>query len=61
MRPRTEPRDRVQTQVRLPRDLYEALRDAAQERELSTNYLITQAIKDFLPRLMSPSEWKLTK
>lgn len=47
--------------VRLPADLHAALVAAADERDLSVNYLVVAAVKDFLPRLIPVEEFSLTR
>ena len=43
---------RRSTALRLPPDLHAALTQAAAERDLSVNYLVVSALRDFLPRLI---------
>lgn len=52
---------RSTTAIRLPPDLHDRLKAAAEERDLSMNYLIVKALEDFLPRLIPASELRLTK
>lgn len=52
---------RAQTQIRLDRDLLDRLHAEADARDLSVNFLIVAAIKDFLPRLIPAEELKLTR
>lgn len=52
---------RNSTALRFPPDLYEELALAAQERGLSINRLVVEAVRDFLPRLIPVEEWKLTR
>lgn len=47
-RPRTEPEGRVSINVRLPRDLYQELHAAADEREVSVNRIVTRAVRVWL-------------
>lgn len=51
-RPRSEPDDRVTTNVRLPKDLHARLVDAASERQVSANLLMTVAVRELLDRLL---------
>jgi predicted HicB family RNase H-like nuclease len=60
-RPRRNDDDRVATQVRLPRDLHQRLLEAANDRDLSANYLMTRAIADFLDRLIPADQFTLTR
>lgn len=52
---------RTTTAIRFPRELHDALAAAAAERDLSINYLVVQAVKDYLPRLIPIEEWGLTR
>lgn len=47
---------RTTTAVRFPDDLHARLRQAAEEREFSINYLVVRAVEDFLGRLLPPEE-----
>lgn len=49
------------TMVRLPVSLHEQLRVAADERNLSMNYLAIAAVRDFLDRLIPAEEFTLTR
>ncbi len=60
--PRTREHDkRTSTAVRFPPELHQRLKAAADERDLSINYLVVRAVTDFLDRLIPADEWKLTK
>lgn len=59
-RPRTEPTGRVSTAIRLRPDLHEALAVAAQERDVSMNFLVNRAVERFLSRLIPVEEMKFT-
>jgi HicB family len=52
-RPRITEERRIVTAVRLPESLHERLRLAANDRDVSTNLLITRAVTDLLERLPS--------
>lgn len=52
---------RTTTAIRFPPDLHEQLSAAAEERGLSVNRIVVEAVKDFLPRLIPVEEWRLTK
>jgi predicted transcriptional regulator len=45
----------VSTQVRLPESLYDRLKSAAQDRDVSANLIVTRALTEFLDRL-APSD-----
>lgn len=57
-RPRTS---RTTTAIRFPAELHDALAAAANERDLSMNYLVVKAVEDFLPRLVPVDEFRLTR
>lgn len=57
-RPKIHHEPRVTTAVRFPEPLHERLRTAADERGLSANYLIVNAVEDYLERLVPPDEAK---
>ncbi len=50
-RPRLVDEPRVSTQVRLPESLYDRLKSAAQDRDVSANLIVTRALTEFLDRL----------
>ena len=50
----TEPR--ISTAVRLPAALHDRLAQAAEERDVSINYLVNRAVEDFIGRLIPPDE-----
>jgi predicted HicB family RNase H-like nuclease len=51
----------VGVQIRMPTDLHVQLKQAANEHDLSMNFLCVQALRDFLPRLLPADEWRLTR
>jgi len=52
---------RTATAIRFPQQLHDELVQAAADRNLSVNYLVTEAVKDFLPRLIPAEDFSLTK
>lgn len=50
-RPRKYDEDRVATAVRLPESLHQRLHDAAADRDVSANLLVTNAVIEYLDRL----------
>jgi hypothetical protein len=54
-------KSRTTTAIRFPEELHEQLRIAAEERDLSINYLVVKAVEDFLPRLVPSEEFRLTR
>lgn len=54
-RPRRQQEPRVSTQIRLPVSLSDRLREAAEDREVSVNRLVTKAVEDYLDHLQ-PSD-----
>lgn len=59
--PQRRTRPTTATAIRFPPELHEALRQAADDRDLSINYLVVKAVEDFLPRLIPASELRLTR
>lgn len=59
-RPRVYGR-RIGTVFRLPPELHERLKEAARERDVSANLLVTRAIDDFLDRLTPVEDLPLTR
>lgn len=55
------PKARTATAVRFPDDVHDQLVRAAEERDLSVNYLVVKAVQDFLPRLIPADELTLTR
>ena len=51
----------VNTAIRMKPKLHEALKAAAEEREVSVNFLINRAVEDFLPRLIPVEHVRWTK
>lgn len=49
------------TTIRLPASMTDELRQAAKERDLSVNHLVTAAVREFLPRLIPADELTLTR
>jgi predicted HicB family RNase H-like nuclease len=52
---------RTATAIRFPETVHERLREAADERDLSINYLVVKAVEDFLERLIPANELRLTR
>ncbi len=52
-RPRRYEERRVATAVRLPESVHRRLQQAATERDVSANLLVTRAVSEFLDRLPS--------
>lgn len=52
---------RITTAVRLPAPIHERLKEAAEERDLSVNYLVVKAVEEFLDRLIPAEELRLTR
>ena len=60
-RPKVHKEQRVTTAVRVPERLHSQLAHAAEERDLSVNYLVVRAIEEFMDRLIPAEELKLTR
>jgi predicted HicB family RNase H-like nuclease len=56
-----KPRKTRTTAIRFPEQLAEDLRQAAEERDLSVNYLVVKAVEEMLSRLISVEEFRLTR
>ena len=54
-------KSRMTTAIRFPPELHEALRTAAEDRDLSINYLVVKAVADYLPRLIPADKLRLTR
>ncbi|MFV0523376.1 MAG: toxin-antitoxin system HicB family antitoxin [Acidimicrobiales bacterium] len=50
-RPRVTAERRIATAVRLPESLHRRLHQAARNREVSANLMVTRAVDDYLNRL----------
>jgi predicted HicB family RNase H-like nuclease len=50
-RPRTSEEKRVATAVRLPESVHRRLHEAAADRDVSVNLLVTRAVGEYLDRL----------
>ncbi len=54
-RPRTYEEKRIATAVRLPESVHRRLHQAASDRQVSANLLVTRAVNEFLDQL-APAE-----
>jgi len=54
-------KNRTTTAIRFPDELHERLKVAAEERDLSINFLVVKAVEDFLERLLPADEFRLTR
>lgn len=52
---------RTATAIRFPPELHEQLRVAAEEREVSINFLVIRALEEFLPKLLPLNEIRWTR
>lgn len=52
---------RTTTAIRFPDELHERLKQAAEERGLSINYVVVKAVEDFIDRLIPAEEFRLTR
>jgi predicted transcriptional regulator len=55
------PKTRTATAIRFSPETHERLRIAAEERDLSINFLVNRAVEDYLERLLPPDEMRLTR
>jgi predicted DNA-binding protein len=52
---------RTTTAIRFPNELHDHLKQAADERGLSINYVVVKAVEEFLDRLIPVEEFRLTR
>lgn len=52
---------RTTTAIRFPDDLHERLRAAAEERDLSINFLVVKAVEEFVENLIPVEDLRLTR
>lgn len=52
---------RTATAIRFPEQIHDDLVRAAEERDLSVNYLVVKAVQEFLPKLIPADELTLTR
>ena len=52
---------RTTTPIRFPEVLHERLKEAADERDLSINFLVVKAVEDFLERLVPADEFRFSR
>ena len=52
---------RTTTAIRFPSDTHAALAKAAEDRDLSMNFIVNRAVEDYLDRLLPPDEMRLTR
>lgn len=55
-RPKTHATPRSATAIRFPADLHAQLHKAADERDVSVNWLVNRAVRELLPRLLPVDE-----
>lgn len=55
-RPRIFDEPRIATAIRLPASLRDELQAAAVERDVSVNFLVTRAVREYLSRLPAVGE-----
>jgi predicted HicB family RNase H-like nuclease len=61
-RAQPSPRDgRTNTAIRFKPEVYAALAKAAEEREVSMNWIVNRAVVDYIDRLLPPEEVKWTR
>lgn len=54
-------KSRTTTAIRFPDALHERLKQAADERDMSINFLVVKAVEEFLERLIPAEELRLTR
>jgi predicted HicB family RNase H-like nuclease len=56
-----ERKQRTTTAIRFPDQLHEQLKNAAEERDLSINFLVVRACEEFVERLLPAEEMRFTR
>jgi predicted HicB family RNase H-like nuclease len=56
-----ERKQRTTTAIRFPESLHEQLKGAAEERDLSINFLVVKACEEFVERLLPADEVRFTR
>lgn len=54
-------KSRMTTAIRFPEELHDQLKTAAEDRDLSINFLVVKAVEEFLERLLPVDEFRLTR
>ena len=54
-------RDRSATAIRFPQNVHDELRTAAEEYELTVNWLVVQAVREFLANRVPADEMSFTR
>lgn len=54
-------KQRTTTAIRFPDEIHERLKQAADERDLSINFLVVKAVEEFLDNLLPADEFRLTR
>lgn len=54
-------KQRMTTAIRFPEPLHERLKEAADERDLSINFLVVKACEEFVDRLLPAEEMRFTR
>lgn len=57
----TRPRARTTTAIRFPEDVHQRLKEAADERDLSINFMVVKAVEEMLENLVPADELRLTR
>lgn len=55
------PKKRTTTAIRFPDELHDRLKSAAEERDLSINFLVIKAVEEFVENLIPVEELRLTR
>jgi len=54
-------KEHTATAIRFPPDLHDRLRVAADEHDLSVNWMVVKAVQEFLDLLVPPEEVRFTR
>jgi predicted transcriptional regulator len=52
---------RTTTAIRFPDEVHQRLKEAAEERDLSINFMVVKAVEEMLDNLLPASELRLTR
>jgi predicted HicB family RNase H-like nuclease len=55
------PKPRTTTAIRFPEGLHKRLSEAAEERDLSINFMVVKAVEEMLENLVPADELRLTR
>lgn len=60
-RPKAYTEKRYSVNYRIPKELHDKLKEAADDRDVTMNWLVIRALEEFLDRLIPAEELRLTR